>query len=642
MRMPGWIAVWLGVAALGVGCNDTTTESNKLTGDLAFPVGGAASGSPVMVSGGGGGGEPDRSEVKVALAANDFTGTCSSSSGVTFQGKVLTLDIHAGSGSTVVPGTSYSILETATSFTAYATLSLTDVGSAGPAHATEGTVSLSALDGTHAVGQFQATMQDENGVSSALSGAFDAADCLGLFPGNIIILDAGSDGGNGPTDAGLDAGPDAGADAGPDLDGGPDAGVDAGADAGGDAGGSTACVEILPSIFPTLGRKQFSSYGVIPIAVDATGSVYLGWSELGSLNPDGGKNGDTVRVYRLAGSAWAEVGTGVDQGYTSEGVGFSSGTPMGMVLDDQGNPVVAYFTRTMSGGPLEVGVSQWDGAAWVLVGPTLVSPITHFIEGFGIALVWDPAQLAPIVALSQEPHDIAHHPTADVYRWSGSSWTMIGSEYHPFPGSSIDQVQNPSLAISSTGLPAVAWDQREGPPGDVEQYFPFSSELPGGPLEPALTTLTSSYQTNPSIAYDSSDAPVVAWEVFDHITTLGLAIHRWNGSSWQQLLDVGDGGFLPGTFPGAWAGHQLIANPNGRLAAVTQYGSQTSLNVVSVWEQGVDAGWSEICSPLIDSDGGPLVSQYKGVGVAVDNAGRYIVAGDRGDAVIEVQRMTPP
>ena len=127
--------------------------------------------------------------------------------------------------------------------------------------------------------------------------------------------------------------------------------------------------------------------------------------------------------------------------------------------------------------------------------------------------------LSPSLAISSTgtPH-IAYDDGGmiGVQNYIGGNWTLIGGS--GFTGS------NPSLALSSVDTPYVAY--RSGSNVQVRRFENAMAEQLGGNLN-----TTPSATSRPAIALDSSGNPYVA---FQHGTS-EVIVKRWNGSSWVQV-----------------------------------------------------------------------------------------------------------
>jgi hypothetical protein len=128
-------------------------------------------------------------------------------------------------------------------------------------------------------------------------------------------------------------------------------------------------------------------------------------------------------------------------------------------------------------------------------------------------------------------------------QWTGTSWTEIGG---PVADPALGPVGRPSLAVDSTGAPVVAWFRRNDSNGHMNVYVHRYKDGNWSSIEgDGVVAGGAIWASNPSLAIDRSDFPVVAYQeqATQSGPTWGVFVSRWDGSSWQR---VGGGGLSTG------------------------------------------------------------------------------------------------
>ena len=160
---------------------------------------------------------------------------------------------------------------------------------------------------------------------------------------------------------------------------------------------------------------------------------------------------------------------------------------------------------------LYISYTSTSGSTYV---DYFTSPSTPFTTG-GASFTGASPSLA--ISSTGTPH-IAYDDGGmiGVRSLNGATWDILGGS--GFPGS------NPSLVLSSVGIPYVAY--RDGNDVKVQFHNGTSFQQLGGNLN-----TTPSSTSRPSIALDGSGNPYAA---FQHGTS-EVIVKRWNGSSWVQV-----------------------------------------------------------------------------------------------------------
>jgi hypothetical protein len=276
------------------------------------------------------------------------------------------------------------------------------------------------------------------------------------------------------------------------------------------------------------------------IGVDPMGAPVVAWAEQ-----------NQVRVARLVGTTWQNLGDNAAAGLTSAPTGVSS-----MSLDAAGNPVVGIWDYVSQMGPPSGYVSRWDGTAWNLLtasgmpfgtsagGPLIAIDSTgaptvwsnHTVQRFvgaswlpidtSIANALDYATLAldpqgrPVLAYQTSPGGAVN---LDVRVFVGNSWQAFGSSVASSTGG-FGEVQ---VAVNVDGNPVILWKALSAATPDlhVARYTAQGWNTDFG----VLNAITGGSPAHVQMALDLSGSPVVAWEEYDSQTTT-TSVYVWKSN----------------------------------------------------------------------------------------------------------------
>src|SRR5262245_38884608 len=255
----------------------------------------------------------------------------------------------------------------------------------------------------------------------------------------------------------------------------------------------------------------------VSVAVDLDGDPVAAYIEASTGN---------VIVMQLVAGAWQPLGPPPGQGVTPR-----------VKVHTDGTVNVAWL------GPTAVFLAQWTGAAWVgLAGSNTGTGLTGAVNPLSFAFALDQVG-HPVVALDAPPASGADcrsngteglaGPQIYVVQWSGSAWSYLGSD--------------PTGSGASNAL---------------------SFDIPG------TTQVVCHSAVMPSIAVDSSGAPVVAFvyttgsnqpsppATFYVGTNTDVYAGRWDGTGW-----LGVGPEIPTQPVGAGLGQAGGISANANAAA---------------------------------------------------------------------------
>ncbi|MFY0578834.1 Ig-like domain-containing protein [Cystobacter fuscus] len=241
-----------------------------------------------------------------------------------------------------------------------------------------------------------------------------------------------------------------------------------------------------------------------------------------------------------------------------------------MVLDKEGNPIVAWSEERTPGGRSSIFVYRWDGRAFVPMGePLNGTPLGSAFKA-SMALGGDGN---PVIAWEESD---GFNENIYVKRWIGSSWQTVGtgplsaendtrSSRVPTPA------HNPSLAVKGNQI-YVAWDERhyqciEHLCLDVGQWrwFPWRrTQYGAGTCRPWETS-----GSKPSLVVDSYGQPIVAFQeqTLEQYSPTNIYVMRYSNTrdKWEYAVPHSKGMKPPGTFRAALA--QLLVESLGQRTA---------------------------------------------------------------------------
>ncbi|WP_395835920.1 Ig-like domain-containing protein [Cystobacter fuscus] len=239
-----------------------------------------------------------------------------------------------------------------------------------------------------------------------------------------------------------------------------------------------------------------------------------------------------------------------------------------MVLDKEGNPIVAWSEERAPGGRSSIFVSRWDGKAFVPMGGSLNG--TPFGSAFKASMALG-SDGNPIIAWEESD---GFNENIYVMRWIGSTWQTVGtgplsaendtrSSRVPTPA------HNPSLVVKDK-LIYVAWDERDI--DNVSNIQVWMSANGGGfagvgaskGRVHAVAKLTNS--SKPSLVVDSYGQPIVAFQeqTLEQYSPTNIYVMKYSNASnkWEYAVPPFRGDDTNGYISGG-----LSATPGGETLA---------------------------------------------------------------------------
>jgi len=203
------------------------------------------------------------------------------------------------------------------------------------------------------------------------------------------------------------------------------------------------------------GLSNAASFSEAPdVAIDAAGNPVVAWSHC-----DVPGQGVFIYVKRWTGSSWTELG-GSASGNGISGQGALGSSPS-IAIDSSGNPVVAWHEYGLSGnGYGEIYLRRWNGSFWEQLGGSAtgggISASGSTSGARYPSLKLGPSD-RPVVAWGNGP--VFSSDEIYVRTWNGTQWVELAGSASGGGVSNTASISScmPSLALTSTGDPAVAW-----------------------------------------------------------------------------------------------------------------------------------------------------------------------------------------
>ncbi len=234
----------------------------------------------------------------------------------------------------------------------------------------------------------------------------------------------------------------------------------------------------------------------------------------------------SITVYRWAEGRWASEGSGA-----SNGTAHFAFNPS-LQLDADGNAWVSWGQHTVdeySSGPSHTYVASRKNEAWEVSGPRASGDTRN--SSAGVMKLNGSSE--PVVAWS-EAATLLDAFTIQVMQRSGGQWRPFGGMLSANPGSTDGSF--PSLRLDGNGSPILAWQESDGTADNIYVW-----RWTGGMWESLGTGLSAhggaTHARNPSLALTPTGEPVVAWSESDG-TTESIHVRHWKNGSWQTVGGV--------------------------------------------------------------------------------------------------------
>jgi hypothetical protein len=248
------------------------------------------------------------------------------------------------------------------------------------------------------------------------------------------------------------------------------------------------------------------------LALDTSGNPVVAWQE----------SFDNRSAYRVYVKRWTPQGWALYSGALNL-VATQSATAPALALEANGAPVVAWSED--EGGTKRVFVKRWQSGAWTTLGAAVNASPIHDAERPALAIDRDGRPVLAWQEYNGQQFQIF------VKGWNGAGWQAPNNNAAPLNVNPVNDAVTPSLALASSGEPVVAWDESTDTNHVVyvKRWQSGAWALLGG----ALNTNAVSSDYTPSLALDSSNNPVVAFNEAQESTR--VYVKRWTAQGWTQL-----------------------------------------------------------------------------------------------------------
>ena len=333
--------------------------------------------------------------------------------------------------------------------------------------------------------------------------------------------------------------------------------------------GAFYSLPIFISLGSTLTGPSTSSRFGYSVSLSSDGSTVAG----GAYSFD--NNRGLVRVYKFnrSTSTWTIVGTDL-LGTTNSQFGYS------VSLSSDGTTLAVGAPFYMNSQALYRGLVQvykFNGTTWTIVGNGTFYSTGISLFGYSVSLSSDGSTVA-----CGDPWYSGYKGLVQVYKFNGSTWTIVGTNLSRTPSSNFGT----SVSLSSDGttvaVGAYFYNSQQG----LVQVYKFNGTtwtIVGSPNGTDLSGTTNS-QFGRSVSL-SSDGSTVACGAPYYDSFSGLVqVYKFNGTTWTI---VGNGTDLYGTTSSRF-GYSVSLSSDGSTVAGGAYEGNSATGLVQVFNRRSD------------------------------------------------------
>jgi hypothetical protein len=263
--------------------------------------------------------------------------------------------------------------------------------------------------------------------------------------------------------------------------------------------------------------KDKANYAFFPaIASDTSGNPVVAWREI--VNNDTGES--DIYVKQWDGKAWQQLGAALEPNASDSAL-------YPDIALSKANTIFVAFQDYPEASSSQLYVRRWNGSSWETLGEVL--NIDTLVDAERPSIVVND-EGNPIVAWTE--YD-APHSSTNVYvkQWTGTAWTQLGNAVDDAILLSVD---TPMLAVRGSTLMVAYAEQDVSSKNIYVAEFKAGDWVKLGDY---LDINLTSDAINPSLALDESGKPIVAWQEDAGAEFNNVYIKEWNGSTWEKLGD---------------------------------------------------------------------------------------------------------
>jgi hypothetical protein len=254
------------------------------------------------------------------------------------------------------------------------------------------------------------------------------------------------------------------------------------------------------------------------LQLDSAENPVVSW-----IHQDGATPG--IHFKRWLNGAWRAIGSPLNAYPTTLSLSLT------FQLDTNDRPVVAWEQPDDSGSSRSfIHISKWTGQNWEALGGPLPVSTTGGISSPPV-LVLDQAGNPTVAWVNFTSNPNTNGIT--VQHWNGSTWEVLGGPLLATP-QSLYLARDPRLILDASGNPTIAWAESDGNVFNIHarRWTGTSWEPLGGTLS-ALPGNTSA--GSPNLAMDTLGTIFIGWFEYTEDSATHVHLRRWNGSSWEAI-----------------------------------------------------------------------------------------------------------
>jgi hypothetical protein len=337
---------------------------------------------------------------------------------------------------------------------------------------------------------------------------------------------------------------------------------------------------------------------------------------------NGGVKGQ-VRVYKLSGSTWSQLGTDIDgtEGYSGYSVSLNNdGTILAV-----GAPDAATYRGVAT-------VYQWNGTSWIQLGNEIMAPDYYSFSATSLSLSSSGTRIA-----IGTPGYNGNLCLVSVFQLSGSTWNQLGGNIN---GETSSDRSGQSVSLNADGtIVAIGSPSNSGGKGNVRvyQYSSGSWSQLGSDIDGEATGDGSGW----SVSLNAVGTIVAIGAPYNSSSRGQVRVYQYISGSWSQL-----GTDIDGEAANDQSGFSVSLNDDGTIVAIganlNDQSGKTDSGQVRVY-QYISGSWTKVGQDI----DGEATNDQSGYSVSLSSDGTRVAigapfnAGSKGQVRVYQQPQSP-